>query len=45
MQPKLIYRLAERRDLTFFITETSQDLLKQADKPERDLNKGMKDSI
>jgi putative endonuclease len=32
-QPKLIYRLAERRNLTFSITETSQDLLKQTDKP------------
>jgi Predicted endonuclease containing a URI domain len=30
-KPKLIYRLAERRNLTFFITETSQNLLKQAD--------------
>ncbi|HUS90112.1 MAG TPA: GIY-YIG nuclease family protein [Desulfosporosinus sp.] len=34
-EPKLIYRLAERRNLTFSITETSQDLLKQTEGTER----------
>ena len=31
MEPGQIYRLAERRKLTFSITETSQDLLKQTE--------------
>ncbi len=35
-QPNLIYRLAERRKLNFLITETTRDLLNQADKPDQD---------
>jgi len=31
-EPKLIHRLAERRELTFSITETSPELLKQTKK-------------
>lgn len=31
MEPGQIYRLAERRKLTFSITETSQDLLKKTE--------------
>lgn len=34
-QPERIYRLAERRNLTFSITETSQELLKQTEGTER----------
>jgi putative endonuclease len=34
-QPNLIYQIAQRRNLSFLITEISQSLLKQADKPDR----------
>jgi putative endonuclease len=40
-QPELIYRISERRKLTFLISEVSQELLKQTDIPDQgDLIKG-----
>ena len=41
-EPEQIYRLAERRKLTFNITETSQDLLKLTEPIRHDPGDGMK---
>ena len=35
-QPERIYQLAVRRELTFLISETSQELLKQTDKADQE---------